>query len=314
MLSVALCTYNGERFIREQLESILNQTMHVDEIVVCDDGSNDNTLQIIESLHKNTITDIRIYRNEKNLGPAHNFQKAINLCQGNIIFLSDQDDVWRKDKVETIVRYFSRNEQKKVVFTDGLLIDTYGNAIQSGTLWKCFGMTTKGQKMIDEGYGIELFSNENRATGATMAVRRDYKYLPHIVDYCKGDILHDGVLAMLSVADNQLGYINELLINYRVHPAQECGVGESQLHPVSDNPRESSYTAVLWNQNSLPPSLDRRIKFIITRQRRQHQPLGPFRMIGDIKEYKTLYRTQWCRFLLFDIKTSISVILHRIVK
>ena len=313
MLSVALCTYNGERYIREQLESILNQTMPVDEIVVCDDGSTDNTLQIIESLRDSYQSDIRIYRNEKNLGPARNFQKTINLCRGDIIFLSDQDDIWQLKKVETIVRYFNKNKQKQVVFTDGQLIDTIGNVIP-GTLWKCFGMTEKSQRMINDGYGIELFANENRATGATMAVRKEFKYLSNITDFCMGDILHDGALAMLSAAENQLGYISEKLIKYRIHANQECGIGESLLHPVSDNPREISYTSVLWSQNNLPTPLALRILFMVKRQRRQHQPFGPFRMVRSIRSYCKYYRDKWFSFLFYDLKQWRIAMWHRIFK
>lgn len=312
--SVALCTYNGERYIREQLESILDQTLKVDEIVVCDDGSTDCTLQIIDAIVSATDTTIRVYRNETTLGPARNFQKAINLCSGDIIFLSDQDDVWMPQKVETIVHYFDSNPDCQVVYTDANLIDSNGQSIAGGTLWQCFGMSPKAQKYIDEGFGVELFANENRATGATMAIRREIEYLHQITDYCKGDIIHDGVLAMLSAADNRLGYINQQLIGYRVHPKQECGIGESLQHPVSDDSRESSYTAVYWSQNDLPSPLAHRIQFIVTRQRRQHQPLGPFRMLGDLKEYRLLYRNRWGSFLLFDMRKWFSDMLHRIVK
>lgn len=312
--SVALCTYNGERYIREQLESILDQTMKVDEIVVCDDGSTDCTLQIIDAIARATDITIRVYHNETTLGPAKNFQKAINLCAGDIIFLSDQDDVWMPRKVETIIQYFNMNPSHQVVYTDANLIDGNGRSIAGGTLWQCFGMTPKAQKCIDEGFGIELFANENRATGATMAVRREIEYLHQITDYCKGDIIHDGVFAMLSAADNRLGYINQQLIGYRVHPKQECGIGESLQHPVSDDPRESSYTAVYWSQNALPPLLAHRIRFIVERQRRQHQPLGPFRMLGSLKDYRILYRNRWGSFLLFDIRKWSSDMLHRIVK
>lgn len=314
MLSVALCTYNGEKYIRKQLESILHQTMPVDEIVVCDDGSTDGTLDIIESYSSSGHPQIRIYRNEKNLGPARNFQKAINLCSGDIIFLSDQDDRWLPKKVETVVQHFNQYPLHQVVFTDATLIDGDGKPIPGGTLWKCFGITPKAKKMMNRGYGIELFANENRATGATMAVRKEFKYLPQIANYCKGDILHDGVLAMLAAADNHLGYINEQLIGYRVHSAQECGIGESLQHPVSDDPRESSYTAVYWSQNSLPSPLAQRIHFIITRQRRQHQPLGPFRMLHDISQYHHHYHKRWSSFLLFDIGKWSSVMSHRIIK
>lgn len=302
MISVALCTYNGERFIREQLESILNQTMRVDEIVVCDDGSTDRTLQIIEEYKPTIHTSIHIHRNKTNLGPARNFQKAINLCSGDIIFLSDQDDLWMPHKVETIIHYFQQNISQQVVFTDAILIDENGATITGGTLWQCFGMTQKGQRMLDEGYGVELFANENRVTGATMAVRKGFKYLSHIANYCKGDILHDGALAMLAAADNQLGYINEQLIGYRIHPEQECGIGESLQHPVSDDPRKSSYTAVYWSRNRLPSPLAERIQFIVTRQRRQNQPLGPFRMMGSLGSYQNYYHKRWASYLCHDMK------------
>lgn len=314
MLSVALCTYNGETYIREQVESILSQTLPVDEIVVCDDGSSDNTLSIIESLRKGTNADIRIHRNETNLGVCANFQKAVNLCKGDIIFLSDQDDVWHNDKVETIVNYFYHNHQKHVVFTDGQLIDGSGKAISNGTLWRCFGINDKCLKQIEDGFGIEIFAFENRATGATMAIRRDFEYTSSFSHFCIDDILHDGALAMLALTNNQLGYISRCLIDYRIHSNQECGIGESLNNPVSNNPREVSYTATLWSKLPLPSPTDSRIAFIVLRQRRQHQPLGIFRMIGSMCHYSKYYRSKWFSFLFFDIRQWFAVMWKRIVK
>lgn len=314
MLSVALCTYNGERYIREQIETILNQTMPVDEIVVCDDGSADKTLSIIESLRECTNIDIRIYPNKTNLGVCANFQKAVNLCKGDIIFLSDQDDVWHSDKVETIVGYFDLHHQKQVVFTDGQLIDGYGKTIFNGTLWECFGVDQSCMKQIENGLGMEIFAFENRATGATMAIRRSFEYTDSFSRFCIDDILHDGALAMLALNGNQLGYINKCLIDYRIHSNQECGIGESQDNPVSNNPREVSYTATLWSKLPLPAPADKRIAFIVLRQRRHHQPLGIFRMIGSIGRYCKLYRSRWFSFLFFDIMQWSVVMWRRIFK
>lgn len=314
MLSVALCTYNGETYIREQVESILNQTLPVDEIVVCDDCSTDNTLSIIESLRKGTNADIRIHRNETNLGVCANFQKAVNLCKGDIIFLSDQDDVWHNDKVETIVNYFNHNPQTQVVFSDGQLIDGSGKAISNGTLWRCFGVNSKCLKQIENGFGIEIFAFENRATGATMAIRRDFEYTSSFSRFCIDDILHDGALAMFALINNQLGYINKCLIDYRIHNNQECGIGESLNNPVSNNPREVSYTSTLWSKLPLPSPTDSRIAFIVLRQRRQHQPLGIFRMIGSSNLYCRFYRSKWFSFLFFDIQQWAAVMWQRIFK
>lgn len=314
MLSVALCTYNGETYIRKQIDSIINQTVKVDEIVVCDDGSTDETLSIIESFRENTSVDIRIYRNETNLGVCANFQKAVDLCKGDIIFLSDQDDVWHNDKVETIVNYFYHNQQKQVVFTDGQLIDGSANPISNGTLWRCFGINDKCLKQIEDGFGIEIFAFENRATGATMAIRRDFEYTSSFSRFCIDDILHDGALVMLALTNNQLGYINRCLIDYRIHSNQECGIGESLNNPVSNNPRETSYTATLWSKLPLPSPTDKRIAFIVLRQRRQHQPLGIFRMIGSMCYYCKYYRWQWLGFLFFDIKQWSIVMWRRLIK
>ena len=105
-LSVAMCTYNGEQHVNEQLESILKQTMTVDEIIICDDGSTDKTIQIIEQFQMNFPNIITLHRNSFNLGSNKNFEKAITLCSGDYIFLSDQDDIWKINKVEKIIQSF----------------------------------------------------------------------------------------------------------------------------------------------------------------------------------------------------------------
>ena len=92
-LSVSMCTYNGARFLREQLESIASQIRLPDELVVCDDGSTDATLAILTEYAKAVRFPVRIQCNTSRLGPAKNFEQAISLCKGEIIVLSDQDDI-----------------------------------------------------------------------------------------------------------------------------------------------------------------------------------------------------------------------------
>ena len=104
--SVAMCTYNGERFLSEQLHSFAAQTVLPDELVVCDDGSTDGTLEILEDFRRTAPFPVRIYRNEKNLGYVKNFEKAALLCGGDIIFFSDQDDIWLPEKVEKSLAVF----------------------------------------------------------------------------------------------------------------------------------------------------------------------------------------------------------------
>lgn len=85
-ISVALCTYNGEKFIHQQIDSILNQSLKVDEIVVCDDGSTDETQNILAKYQNKYPSIFKIHINEKNLRSVKNFEKAISLCSGEIIF------------------------------------------------------------------------------------------------------------------------------------------------------------------------------------------------------------------------------------
>ena len=122
-ISVALCTYNGEKFLKEQLDSILNQTIAVDEIIICDDKSTDTTLSILRDYKKKYPTIISIYENENTLKSVKNFEKAISLCTGDIIFLSDQDDIWVDIKVEKYCDYFNENAAIQVLASNGYCIN-----------------------------------------------------------------------------------------------------------------------------------------------------------------------------------------------
>src|SRR6266567_6944512 len=101
-ISVAMCTYNGARFLREQLESIAAQSRLPDELVVCDDGSTDETVETIKAFVGRAPFAVRLEINSKNLGSTKNFEKAIGLCEGEIIALADQDDVWKPQKLAVL--------------------------------------------------------------------------------------------------------------------------------------------------------------------------------------------------------------------
>lgn len=108
-ISIAMATYNGERFIREQLDSIAQQTLLPVELVVTDDGSNDSTLAIIDDFAKTAPFEVKIVRNEKQLGFADNFLKAASFCVGDFIAFCDQDDVWMVNKLERCMQAFHDN-------------------------------------------------------------------------------------------------------------------------------------------------------------------------------------------------------------
>jgi glycosyltransferase involved in cell wall biosynthesis len=124
-LSVALCTFNGERYIAQQLQSIFAQTELPLEIVICDDGSTDRTLWIIENMPASPV-EVRIYRNSKNLHFAANFFKAASLCRGEYILFCDQDDIWEPNKVARIRNLLGREQPDLIIHQARRLDDKNG--------------------------------------------------------------------------------------------------------------------------------------------------------------------------------------------
>lgn len=116
-----MTTYNGERYLDEQLNSFLNQETKPNELIICDDGSTDDTLKILNNFAKKVNFTVKIYRNKQNLGYSKNFEKAMSLCSGDIIFLSDQDDVWLKNKIKKVLSVVKSNPEKKIFMHDAFI-------------------------------------------------------------------------------------------------------------------------------------------------------------------------------------------------
>lgn len=212
-LSVALCTFNGEKHISEQLESILCQQMPVDEIIICDDGSSDKTLKFIADFQKSNPS-IKLFENPENLGVIKNFEKAINLCSNGIVFLCDQDDIWFPDKTIKIVEYFKSNPRSKAVFHNLELHDKKPLQI---TIWDYVAFS--GQ-MQPKNLFNHLLTVENLATGASFAFIKNEKIK---LDDISKIALHDYQLAIHFSLANELGFINAVLGYYRIHDSQQIG-------------------------------------------------------------------------------------------
>lgn len=129
-LSIAMTTYNGAGYLTAQLDSFRAQLRLPDELVVCDDGSTDETLELLESFAETAAFDVRVIRNATNLGHERNFSKAVDLCRGDIIFLADQDDVWFPEKLAAVEAAFS-DDPNALLFVNDVLI-TDGNLVPTG--------------------------------------------------------------------------------------------------------------------------------------------------------------------------------------
>ena len=119
-LSVVIASYNGSEFLVEQLDSIRNQTMPPDELIICDDCSNDATVNVAEHyIKENNLTDKwRVSINEQNMGYADNFDNAAKQARGELIFFSDQDDIWNPDKIEIMTKIMDEHPECKVLCSD----------------------------------------------------------------------------------------------------------------------------------------------------------------------------------------------------
>ena len=134
-ISVAFIVYNGAQYLRTQLDSILAQTHKVDELIICDDASSDNSKEILEEYKNKHPNLFFIHFNKQNYGPTKNIEKAIQACTGELILLADQDDYWEAHKVETIIKWFEHNPTMNGVFTNGSLINSYGEIDNKYSLW-----------------------------------------------------------------------------------------------------------------------------------------------------------------------------------
>ena len=223
-LSVALCTYNGEVFLNEQLDSILKQTIVVDEIIICDDKSTDDTIKILNKykvLHPNIF---KIYHNEINLGSTKNFEKAISFCKGDYIFLSDQDDIWKSDRVLKTLSIFEKKSEAEGVFSNANLINNDGISIDTLTLWDSVPFfEDELSKPID--FFDVITKNGNVVTGATLCIK---KSVTDFIFPFANDVLHDEWIATLLSLRNSLFYSTENLISYRIHDKQQVGITSFQ--------------------------------------------------------------------------------------
>ena len=233
-LSIALGTYNGAVYLKEQLESFAVQTRPPDEVVISDDRSTDETLRLIEEFAATADFPVRLSVNESNLGIAKNFEKAISLCRGDVILLSDQDDVWHSDKLESVERIFEAKPQLSLVFSNAEVVDETLKPFPE-TLFDRLQFNGRNQRLVKSGRALDMQLRVNRVCGFTVAFRANFKELVLPISG-NGPLIHDGWIVLLIAAAGEIDFINRPLVKYRQHSGQQCGLGirPSMLSPTTD--------------------------------------------------------------------------------
>lgn len=209
MISVCMATYNGEKYIEEQLKSILKQIKEEDEIVISDDGSSDNTLEVIKQLSDKRI---KIFLNQGEHGYTPNFENALRNASGDYIFLSDQDDIWLDDKVKTIMNEFGKGFN--FVYSDCITVNNKMEHLQESRI-ETYNIKKGGFRTLIK----------TRYLGCCCAF--DKKMLQSILPFPKNyKILeHDTWIASLANFYFKVSIISKPLVLYRRHDSNTSNGG-----------------------------------------------------------------------------------------
>ena len=226
-ISIAMAVYNGERFLKEQLQSLSNQTTLPFELIACDDGSTDNSVNILEDFAKTAPFPVRVIRNEKNLYYADNFMKAASLCQGECIAFCDQDDIWDSSKLSVAAAALENREV--TLFSHGCqIVSAEGKPLKDAE-----SVLTTGH------YTLSDLDPLNAFFGYSCVFRR------HILSLCPAekrpiDLIHNNILLahdrwiyFLATAAGIVSYDARPLVFYRQHENNCIGTETFRKRSIS---------------------------------------------------------------------------------
>ena len=227
-VSVALCTFNSALFIEDQLRSILGQSVLPAEIVISDDGSTDDTLTRVQAVfgeYRDAPIALRVLAGEVQLGVTRNFQRAVEACTGDLIALSDHDDVWHFDRLSSAITAFEVEPELLLQHSDARLVDEYGDPLEL-SLFDALAVSRGERDALAEGRAFDVYLRRNLATGATVLFRQSLLRLalPFPIEW-----VHDEWLAIVAAAVGRVGFIDQELIDYRQHSGNEIGVEKPTL-------------------------------------------------------------------------------------
>lgn len=218
-VSVAMATYNGEKYIKEQLDSIIINLKEEDEIVISDDGSTDNTVNIIQSYHDSRI---KLFDGPKS-GVISNFENAISKCSGEYIFLADQDDIWDPKKVDIILNNFLEDPD--------LILQVHDNVMVDSNLKPICNSFFEFRK-VKNGFWANIIKNS--FIGCCMAFRS--KLISDILPIPKDMPMHDQWIGLIALRKGKVAFIKDSLLSYRRH-----GDNVSEF-------RKNSIFKMFWNR------------------------------------------------------------------
>lgn len=225
-ISVALCTHNGATYIEEQLVSILEQVPAPEQLVVSDDASSDETIaRVREVAGRYPAVVLTVFENTAPLGVTKNFEQAIRACSGDLIALSDQDDVWHPGRLALFVAGFAAQPAVALLHSDARLVDAAGQTL-GHTLAEALGVSAGEVASIHNGDAFSTLLRRNVVTGACTVFRRS---LVEFAAPFPPSWVHDEWLGMIAAAVATTDFIEQPTIDYRQHGANQIGATKLTL-------------------------------------------------------------------------------------
>ena len=219
-MGVAVVTYNGLKYLPQQLDSIVAQTRVPDHIVVSDDRSVDGTWEFLQDWARRCPVRVTLLRNETQLGLTGNVEQAIGAVEADVVFTADQDDIWHVDKVALLAGVFEADPEVMLVHTDATLVDADDRELGT-TLLGELGLTDAERSAIGADRAFEVYCRRNVVTGATAAFRRSLLQVAHPLPRT---MYHDTWLAFMAGGIGKVRLLEEPLIRYRQHGANLVGM------------------------------------------------------------------------------------------
>ena len=225
--SVVMATYNGVEYLQEQLESLKNQTAKIEEVIICDDRSGDNTVELIQNyIRENELGDTwSLHVNEKNLGYADNFHKALTMAKGDYIFFADQDDIWMPDKIEQMVKVMEENPKIQLLCSD---YEPFASAEHAPSVPKKLM-----DRMLGDGSVEQILLNASNihiaSLGCVMCIRRTFR--DTVEPFWISGWAHDDYVWKTAQVLNGCFIYHKPLIKRRLH-ANNVSMKKMHVHDI----------------------------------------------------------------------------------
>lgn len=225
-LSVVLATFQGDRFLAEQLETLRRQTRLPDELVVVDDASADATVEAVRRFARTAPFPVELVAREEHRGTGATFEEGLRRASGDIVFICDQDDRWRPEKVAVMAERMGQHPEALLAISDAVLIDAVGNRLSRSRL-RVAGLGSRQRAALaDDPLG--QFLARQVVSGCTAALRAEL--VPAVVPFpvglhpALGDVMYDRWISLVAAAAGPVLCVPERLVEYRIHRGQQVGI------------------------------------------------------------------------------------------